>query len=90
MDRNGEIGENFIILASEVGQYVYCARAWWLARAQGYASSNVMEMEAGQVEHSHHTRAALGYKRWQSYARLLWVAAAGVGLLLLWLVLTGH
>lgn len=44
------------IQASEIGNYVYCRRAWWLRRAKGYAPQNVRELTAGQQYHQAHGR----------------------------------
>ncbi len=41
--------------ASEVGTYLYCARAWWYSQ-QGLASSNQAEMTAGTGLHLAHGR----------------------------------
>ena len=46
------------IRASEVGSYLYCARAWWYGR-QGLASSNQAEMTAGTELHRQHGRKVL-------------------------------
>ena len=43
-----------LIRASEIGEYVYCHRAWWLGRIQGEASVNVREMAAGAGAHARH------------------------------------
>ena len=43
------------IRASEVGSYLYCARAWWYHR-QGIESSNQAEMTAGTELHRTHGR----------------------------------
>jgi hypothetical protein len=59
-----------IIRASEIGQYAYCARAWWLGQVQGYRSSNLAAMQQGSAEHSTHGQAVAGYHR------LRWLAAA--------------
>ena len=40
-----------IIRASELGEYVYCARAWWLRRVQGVPSQNVAALHSGQRAH---------------------------------------
>lgn len=45
-----------IIRASEIGEYVYCRRAWWLRHVQGYASANVRELAAGAAAHAAHGR----------------------------------
>lgn len=45
-----------VIRASEIGEYVYCHRAWWL-RHQGYESVNTREMAAGTAMHERHGRA---------------------------------
>ena len=44
------------IRASEIGDYIYCRRAWYLRRARGMASQNVRELELGQQHHDHHGR----------------------------------
>jgi hypothetical protein len=47
------------IRASEISNYVYCRRAWWLQRARGYASANVREMSQGVQYHQQHGRLLL-------------------------------
>ena len=88
--RQAEKRDDSVIWASEVGQYVYCARAWWLARVKGHRSKNVAELAAGQTAHRRHSRAVLGYRRWEGLARLLWGLAVLVGLILLGLILMGR
>jgi hypothetical protein len=41
------------IRASEVGTYLYCARAWWY-RQQGVESANQAEMISGTELHRQH------------------------------------
>ncbi|MBX3047040.1 MAG: hypothetical protein KF698_08605 [Anaerolineales bacterium] len=67
------------IKASEIGEYLYCQRAWWL-RLQGAASANVQELAEGTRQHARHGRG------WQM-ARGLRVVAAG--LVLVALILLG-
>lgn len=45
-----------LIRASEIADYVYCQRAWWLRRAAGFASENVQEIALGQLHHQGHGR----------------------------------
>ena len=46
-----------VLRASEIGEYVFCHRAWWLHRVQGIESANVEQMQAGTVRHTAHGRA---------------------------------
>jgi hypothetical protein len=75
-----------IIRASEIGQHVYCARAWWLGRVKGYRSTNVAAMRWGTGQHRAHGRAVEGYHLLQRLAIALLVLA-GVALVA-WLVLS--
>ena len=52
-----------IIRASEIGQYAYCARAWWLTSVKGVPSSNRLELAHGE--------AVL-----QQHGRTVWIAGA--------------
>ena len=45
-----------VVRASEIGQYVYCAHAWWLGSVQGMPSSHQREMAAGEATHRRHGR----------------------------------
>ena len=45
-----------IIRASEIGQYLFCARAWWLGAIEGVPPSNVRELETGNWAHVRHGR----------------------------------
>lgn len=46
-----------VIRASELAQYGYCAKAWWLGSVMGKASTNVREMQSGTAAHQQHGRA---------------------------------
>jgi CRISPR/Cas system-associated exonuclease Cas4 (RecB family) len=46
------------IRASEVGAYLYCARAWWY-RQQGIESANQAEMMSGTELHRQHGRTVI-------------------------------
>ncbi|MBL7065114.1 MAG: hypothetical protein ISS49_13030 [Anaerolineae bacterium] len=74
-------GSDRVIRASEIGRYVYCARAWWLGSVQGLPSTHTREMAAGKAAHVRHGR---GIKQ------SLWLRRLAYGVLLLaavvWLV----
>lgn len=71
------------IRASEIAEYVYCRRAWWLSRVAGYAAENAELLEEGTAYHRAHgsrTQRALLARR---LAYLLMFAAVGIFVFLL-------
>jgi hypothetical protein len=42
------------IRASDIPDYVYCRRSWWLSRVAGYASQNVAAFSRGTAYHQAH------------------------------------
>lgn len=46
-----------VVRASELGQYSFCAKAWWLGSVGGVPSANVREMDAGTSAHEQHGQA---------------------------------
>jgi CRISPR/Cas system-associated exonuclease Cas4 (RecB family) len=44
-----------IIRSSDIGNYLYCRRAWWYRR-QGFESENQAEMASGTEIHRQHGR----------------------------------
>jgi hypothetical protein len=74
-----------VIRASELAQYAFCARAWWLGRIKGWRSSNVEAMQQGVARHRAHGRAVEGYHRLRRLALTLLMLA--VAFLAAWLVL---
>lgn len=71
-----------IIRASEIGEYVYCARAWWLRRVAGLEPAGRERRERGTALHRRHGRDVVlsGALIW--VGALLLVAAAGAMVLL--------
>ena len=67
--------DNTIIRASELGEYVYCARAWWLRREQGVESRNVAAMQSGRAAHDQHGRAVASVHTQRRLALALTVLA---------------
>jgi hypothetical protein len=77
-----------IIRASEIGQYAYCAHAWWLGNIEGLPSGHQREMTTGEAVHLRHgrgVRASLGLAR-LAYAVLVSAAVIGIVWLVSWLV----
>lgn len=64
-----------VIRASEIGEYVYCHRAWWLRHVQGLTSSNVAELAGGTATHTGHGRLVGAASTLRALAMLLFVAA---------------
>lgn len=49
-----DLHQQRVIRASEIGQYAYCARAWWLSSVAGVPSANTVELQRGVAMHRHH------------------------------------
>jgi hypothetical protein len=64
-----------VIRASEISEYVFCRRAWWLHRIQGHTSANVRELAAGTAAHAGHGRLVGAASAMRALAILLVVAA---------------
>lgn len=47
------MSENYV-RASEIADYVYCRRSWWLGRIAGYRSQNVRALGRGTAYHRQH------------------------------------
>jgi hypothetical protein len=64
-----------VIRASEVGEYVFCHRAWWLHQVQGEQSANTRDMAEGTARHARHGRQVSLAVGLRALAVLLLVAA---------------
>ena len=42
------------VTASQVGQYAFCARAWWLGTVEKREPAYQARLDAGQVAHERH------------------------------------
>lgn len=83
---NAPGGDLYIIRASELGQYAYCAKAWWLGHVEGVPPSNARQLEVGAAAHTRHgTQVALAGLL--SRAALACLVVGGL-LALAWLALT--
>jgi hypothetical protein len=73
-----------IIRASEIGQYAFCAHAWWLGSVEGRPSANRQELTAGEAAHLRH---GLGVKASLLLSRVAYAALAlAVVVGLVWMV----
>ena len=79
-----------IVRASEIGEYVYCARAWWLHRVQGYASSNVAALQEGRDVHDRHGRDVVTFGRQRRLALVLAVLGFLSGVVAVLFLLGGN
>jgi hypothetical protein len=75
-----------IIRASEIAQYAYCARAWWLARVRAYRSANQSALRLGTRRHRTHGRTVVTYHRLRQLAHAALILAATA--LLVWFLMT--
>jgi hypothetical protein len=75
--------ESRVIRASEIGEYIYCHRAWWLGRVKGVENANRVQMDAGIVRHRAHGKAVRRAELLQRAALLLALLAVGIGAVLL-------
>ena len=64
-----------IIRASEIGEYVYCARAWWLRRVADLEPGGRERREYGTALHRRHGRAVAGSRALLVLAAALLIAA---------------
>jgi len=63
-----------VIRASEIGNYLYCRRAWWY-RKQGFQSENQAELASGTELHRRHGRQVIASGLTRTIAILLLLAA---------------
>jgi CRISPR/Cas system-associated exonuclease Cas4 (RecB family) len=73
-----------VIRASEIGQYAYCAHAWWLGSVQGRPSSHQREMTTGEMVHRRHGRGVRMTTQLTLLAYVLLAMAIILGIL--WLI----
>jgi hypothetical protein len=78
-----------IIRASEIGQFVFCQRAWWLGAVQGYRPVNDAALAAGTQAHARHGRGVAASLRWQQAGYILLVLGALLGAVALCYLLGG-
>lgn len=42
------------IRASEIAEYAYCRRAWWLKQTRGWQTRNAQQLQMGDRHHNKH------------------------------------
>lgn len=62
------------IRASEIGTFLFCARAWWYQH-QGYPSQNQAQLATGREVHDRHGRTVLAAGCMQALAYIFLLAA---------------
>jgi len=72
------------VTASQVGQYAFCAHAWWLQTVEGEEPINLGTLQAGHAAHERHGwRVSLA----RGMNRVAWLLlAAGLIALVIWVV----
>jgi hypothetical protein len=75
----------YVIRASEIGEYVYCARAWWLRQIEGHASTNQRALRSGTRTHRRHGRQVGAAIQLRRIAVLLLLLALSAALMAIWL-----
>lgn len=68
-----------LIRASELAQYGFCHRAWWLGTVKGIRSTNQATLNRGTQHHTRHAGKVRTALRW----RYLGLVSLGVGSFLL-------
>lgn len=72
------MSEKDTINASEIAEYVFCNRAWWLSRVEGQDSQNWAEMSRGSAVHEVHSRLVRKAQNVKVLAYFLLAFAVGV------------
>lgn len=67
-----------IIRASEIAEYVYCQRAWWMSRVAGLAPENIEQLEMGAAHHREHGNLVLQARLARGLAYVLVFIAVSV------------
>lgn len=83
------MGNDDLISASEIAEFVYCQRAWWY-RQHGYASTQQAVMAAGTEQHetlNKQVQTTIRLRRWAW--RLVLLGAVLLALLLVLRLLSG-
>ena len=72
------------ITASEIAEYIYCHRAWWLKLA-GYKSQNQEVLAQGSESHTHYSQQVNAVTRLERIGRF--ILLLGIGLLIVFILI---
>ncbi len=79
-----------IIRASDIAQYAYCARSWWLGRICKFPPENLGQLAQGSERHFSHGRTVAAHQLAARAGYLCLGGAMVIALLLLILALCGQ
>jgi len=82
-------GKTGVLRASELAQFAYCAKGWWLTNVQGIEPRNSQELEAGQAAHRQHARLVTSYGRLRTMGYAALAVAAVLALVAVGLIAHG-
>jgi hypothetical protein len=76
------LSEAPILKASEIAEYAFCRRAWWLHQVIGYRPANLTALQDGAAAHERHGARVAAALRWRrlAYGALLLAALLLIGL----------
>ncbi|MBM3134298.1 MAG: hypothetical protein FJZ89_03230 [Chloroflexi bacterium] len=74
---------DYVLWASEIGEYEYCARAWWLGWVRGEERADQARLAAGVQRHAQHGQQVI-VADWARRLAIALLALAGL-LVLAWL-----
>ena len=75
--------------ASEIGNWAYCHRAWWLRYVRGETPANEEAFRRGLVGHVRHATLVRRGERYQQAARVVLFIALLLLLILVWSMARG-
>jgi hypothetical protein len=82
-----KLGRKDFVTASALGEYVYCARAWWLRREGVQPKLGGAARAAGTRWHESHGRSVARAKRLRVISLVLVILALALALLIILLYL---
>ncbi len=80
------MGSKRVITASEIGEYLYCNRAWWYHRIQGIEPGNTEDLSRGDAAHLSHGRTVESGELARKAALVLLTLALLIGIV--WVIIT--